>query len=224
MLLPIPAALFLMGICLVLLNIGRFEELWLGIWVASAILVGALSDSPPAAQRYVFVAPAVAGIIGLTLERSGRWLIRAWPRLRWVILAFLAGVLVLACWEDLRFYFGDFSANKRFGDINTEVANRVATLLAEKEPGVQVYFLGGRMGYYTHSTIPYLAPQAVGNEVPDVLTGPPDWTLTGPTIFILLPEREKELALLEQSYPGGSYSEYQGKEEMLFLAYEVGGD
>jgi len=185
--------------------------------------VGALSDSPPAAQRYVFVAPAVAGIIGLSLERSGRWLIAAWPRLRWVTLGSIAGLLVLACWEDLRFYFGDFSANKRFGDGNTEVATQVGMYLAKKEPGVQVHFLGGRMGYYSHSTIPYLAPEAVGSDVPDVLTGPPDWELTGPTIFILLPERAQELDLLEQSYPGGTYTQYPGKEGVLFLAYEVRG-
>ena len=223
MLLPIPAALFLMGACLVLLNIGRFQELWLALWVAGAIVVGALSDSPPAAQRYVFVAPAVVGIIGLSLERSGSWLIRAWPRLRWVTLASLAGLLVLACWEDLRFYFGDFSANKRFGDVNTEVATQVGRYLAKKEPGIQVYFLGGRMGYYSHATIPYLAPRAVGNDVLDALTGPPDWDLPGPTIFILLPERAQELDSLEQSYPGGTYIRYPGKEGVLFLAYEVPG-
>jgi len=47
----------------------------------------------------------------------------------------------------------------------------------------EMSFLGGRMGYYSHATIPYLAPRAVGNDVLDALTGPPDWDLPGPTIF-----------------------------------------
>ncbi len=146
MLLPIPATLFLMGACLILLNLRRLPELWVALWLVGAIVVGALSDSTPAAQRYVFAAPAVAGVIALALERSARWIIEAWPRARWVILASLSGILLLASWGDLRFYFGNFTANKQFGDLNTETATQVGLYLAEKEPGTQVFFLGGRMG------------------------------------------------------------------------------
>lgn len=223
MLLPIPATLFLMGACLILLNLTRLPELWLALWVVGATAVGALSESTPAAQRYVFVAPAVAGAIALPLERSARWFIQAWPRARWVILASVSGLLLLASWEDLRFYFGDFNANKLFGDVNTEAATQVALYLAEKEPGAQVYFFGGRMGYYTHSTIPYLAPQAEGIDVFEPLTAPPDWVLSGPTIFIFLPERSEELDLVLESYPGGTLRWHPGKEGKLFLAYEVPG-
>jgi len=223
MLLPIPATLFLMGACLVLLNLTRLPELWLGLWVVGAIIVGALSDSTPAAQRYVFVAPAVAGAIALTLERSARWFIQAWPRARWAIVAAVSGLLLLVSSQDLRFYFGDFSANKLFADNNTEVATQVGMYLAEKEPGPQVYFFGGRMGYYTHATIRYLAPQAMGTDVLETLTAPPDWVLPGPTIFIFLPERSEELDFVQESYPDGRLHWHPGKDGELFLAYEVPG-
>ncbi len=224
MLLPIPATLFLMGACLILLNLTRLPEFWLALWVVGAIAVGALSESTPAAQRYVFVAPAVAGAIALALERSARWFVEAWPRARWVILASVSGVLLLASSGDLRFYFGDFSANKLFGDVNTEVATQVGLYLAEKEPGTEVYFFGGRMGYYTHSTIRYLAPQAIGTDLLETLTAPPDWVLPGPTIFIFLPERSEELDFVRESYPVGSLHWYPGKDGELFLAYEVPGE
>ena len=223
MLLPIPATLFLMGVSLVLLNLTRLPELWLGLWIVGAIVVGALSGSTPAAQRYVFVAPAVAGAVALPLERSARWLIQAWPRARWVTLASVSSLVLLASWEDLRFYFGDFSANKLFGDNNTEVATQVGHYLAEKEPGPQVYFFGGRMGYYTHSTIRYLAPEASGTDVLEPLTAPPDWVLPGRTIFIFLPERSDELDYVLESYPDGRLHWHPGKDGELFLAYEVPG-
>jgi hypothetical protein len=148
---------------------------------------------------------------------------QAWPRARWAIVAAVSGLLLLVSSQDLRFYFGDFSANKRFSDNNTEVATQVGMYLAEKEPGPQVYFFGGRMGYYTHATIRYLAPQAMGTDVLESLTAPPDWVLPGPTIFIFLPERSEELDFVQESYPDGRLHWHTGKDGELFLAYEVPG-
>ena len=223
MLAPIPATLFLMGVCLILLRLTHLPELTLALWIAGAITVGALTESTPAAQRYVFVAPAVAGAIALPLERSARWFIRTQPGSRTLVLASLSGLLLLAGWGDLRFYFGDYSANRRFADVNTEVATQVGEYLADREPGTQVYFFGGRMGYYTHSTIRYLAPEAIGTDVLEPLTAPPDWVLPGPTIFIFLPERSEELDFVQESYPDGRLHLHPGKGGQLFLAYEAPG-
>ena len=220
-LLPLSATLFLMGVVLLLLNFRKPAELWLILWLAGAIAIGALSESTPAAQRYVFAAPAVAATMGLALVRMGQWLIESWPSARPAVVAIVGIVVAIACWVDLSFYFGDYSANKRFGDLNTETAIAVAQMLDEREPGVEVYFFGGRMGYYSHSSIPYLASHANGHDVLQPLSEPPNWELRGPTVFVFLPERSSELAMVQERYPGGNVFQESGRDADLYVAYEL---
>jgi len=221
MLLPLSATLFLMGVVLLFLSFRKPAELWLILWLAGAVVIGALSESTPAAQRYVFAAPAVAATMGLALVRISQWLIESWPLARPAVVAIVGILVALACWADLSFYFGDYSAKKRFGDLNTETAIAVAQMLDEREPGVEVYFFGGRMGYYSHSSIPYLASHANGHDVLQPLTAQPDWELQGPTIFVFLPERSSEMALVEKRYPGGKSFQESGRNAELYLAYEI---
>ena len=221
MLLPLSATLFLMGVVLLLLNFRRPAELWLILWLAGAIAIGALSESTPAAQRYVFAAPAVAATIAIALVRIAEWLLQIWPNARPAIAAGVGLTVAIACWVDLSFYFHEFSGSKRFGDHNTETAIAVAKMLNEREPGVEVYFMGGRMGYYSHSSIPYLASHAKGHDVLQPLTSPPSWDLSGPTIFVFLPERSAELALVQEKYPGGEMFQEAGRDSSLYLAYEL---
>ena len=177
MLLPLAAALFLVGLVVVLLDLLKPAHLWVVLWLLGAVAIGALSESTPAAQRYVFVAPAVAVVIALALERGVSSLSQVWPSRAPLILVGGTGILMLACWQDFSFYFNDFSARHRFGDVNTEVATVLGGFLAETEPGTRVYFLGGRMRYFSHSTIRYLAPAAVGQDVMETLTDPPEWAI-----------------------------------------------
>jgi 4-amino-4-deoxy-L-arabinose transferase-like glycosyltransferase len=222
MLLPLSATLFTMGAVLLILNFRRPAELWLILWITGAIAVGALSESTPASQRYVFAAPAVAATMAIALVRIAEWLLQIWPGRRPAVVAAVGIVVAIACWADLSFYFGDYSANKRFGDLNTETALAVANMLNERESEVEVYFFGGRMGYYSHSSIPYLAPHAKGHDVLEPLTAQPDWTISGPTIFVFLPERSDDLPLVQDRYPGGEVFEVTGHKFDLYLAYELG--
>ncbi len=220
-LLPISASLFIMGVVLLLLNIYRRAELWLILWIGGAVVIGGLSESTPAAQRYVFAAPAVAAVAAIGLVQVTEWLVQIWPRLRPALIAAGMLVIAIACWGDVNFYFGDFSANKRFGGLNTETAQALATLLNERESGPEVFFLGGRMGYYTHSSIQYLAPDAIGHDIFDSLTLEPDWAITRPTLFVSLPERASELQQVQDRFPGGTWFEVDGHFGQLFVAYEI---
>jgi hypothetical protein len=109
--------------------------------------------------------------------------------------------------------------------LNTETATGVAFYVNSQGPGQQVYFFGPpRMGYYTHETIRFLAPNATGQDVNDPLTGPPTWQLSGSTIFVFLPERQQELQFVEQSYPGGALTVVNTRDgNPLFVAYKVEG-
>jgi len=223
MLLPLPASLFLLGLVLLLLSLLELQYLWIGIWLITATLVGGLSQSPPAAQRYIFVAPAVALLVALPVIESGQWLSRLWKSRGRLLSIAMILVLLIAIWNDLAFYFGDYTANRCFGDLNTETATALGYYLAEQEPGLKVYFFAPpRMGYRSHSTIPYLAPDAIGQDVPTPITSPPTGSIEGPTAFIFLVERKEELALVKESYPDGTEFSMWGKDDiLLFIAYHV---
>lgn len=223
MLLALPATLFLMGIGLIVVRIRELRSIWLALWLLAAVFVGALSLSPPASQRYVLVAPAVAILVGLPLVTVVDWVGQLWPKWRRAALGGALVVLALASWSDLSFYFWQYTTGNSFGDINTEAAQALAEMLATEDPETFVYFLGGRMGFRSHSNIPYLAPQVTGQDLPQPLVEPLTLELHPHTLFVLLPEREAELALIEAAYPGGTTFQRQGRHELLYIGYEIGG-
>ncbi len=223
MLLALPATLFLMGVSLMVLRVRQLRSVWMILWLIAAIFVGALSLSPPGSQRYILVAPAVAILVALPLITVAEWLAELWPAWRRAIVSAAIAVLALAAWGDLRFYFGDYTIGTAFGDINTETAQQLAELLAEKDADTFVYFLGGRMGFRSHSNVPYLAPHVDGSDLPEPLSPPLDLTMHDHTLFVVLPERSDELELIQQAYPGGRTFQREGRQETLFIAYEIGG-
>jgi 4-amino-4-deoxy-L-arabinose transferase-like glycosyltransferase len=223
MLLLIPSALFLLGIVLIIAKIKDPRYTWLAIWIVSAVAISALSESTPASQRLTFVAPAVSLVVVLPLRAMIEWFKDLFPeRKRFPVL--LPGLLlILAMSLDFYFYFGEYSGNQKFSDNNTETANAIAEYLLEVDSIHRVYFCGPpRMGYYTHSTIPYLVPDAIGYDVDNPLIEPPSEALSEPTVYIFLPERLDELELVEQAYPGGKVVIKRGREQInLFTAYQI---
>ena len=221
MLLAIPATLFLMGLTLLLLRIRALQSIWMLLWIISAVFVAALSQTPPAAQRYVNVAPAVAVLVALPLITAADWLSDLWPARRRAIAAATIVLLALVAWGDLQFYFGDYTRGGSFGDINTETAQALAEYLVDQEEDIEVIFLGGRIRYRSHSSVPYLVPQVRGQDILTPLTEPPDWPINGRTLVVLLPEREDELDLVREAYPDGSSFRQEGREVTLFIGYEI---
>ena len=223
MLLPVATSLFLLGTALAAFQLPAMQHAWILIWLTAAVATGALSQSPPSSQRYLFAAPAVAVLVALPVVQGVRWISGIWPRARpWMAAA---GAICLAAliWADLSFYFGVYSGAGRFGDRNTEVANRVAEYLSEHEPGIRVYFAGApRMGYYTHKTIRFLVPASIGVDISSPLAAPPDYPLIGPTAFIVLPERSSDLDYIRRSYPNGSLELVDARDGTpLFYGYYV---
>lgn len=225
MLLPVPAAFFLLGLVTALTRIRKLKYLWILLWIAVAILAGALSESTPAAQRYVFTSPAVAMLLAVGLVSPLSWLARIWPT--WKRALILAGgiAVVYMALADLNFYFLYYTPSRRFGDGNTEVAQAVARYLVAERPPDPVYFAGfPRMGYRSHGTLPYLASDYEGIDVGHPLD---EWlseqkSLAPPFTFVGLPEREETLMWVRSAFPAGDLEEHTGpRGNPLFWSYEV---
>jgi hypothetical protein len=170
--------------------------------------------------------PVVALIVAIPLGQAGRWLAAVWPERRRIVGAGLAVVVALLLVQDVQYYFFQVYDDYDYvlGGVNTAAATEIAHYLRDREPAEQrVYFFGlPRMGYYSLSTIPYLAPTMKGSDVVNPLTAPPEWRLDGPTQFIFLPERRDELALVRQAFPGGQQQAVRDENgRLLFLAYSV---
>ena len=133
--------------------------------------------------------------------------------------------MMLIAASNLRYYFFDVYDHYVLGGFNTEVATAVAHYLDEQGPEGEAYFFGfPRMGYYSLSTIPYLAPNVKANDILEPLTTNPDWRLSNLTTFIFLPEREGESQFVEEAYPGGVKRHFRNQDgTLLFIAYEAAG-
>jgi 4-amino-4-deoxy-L-arabinose transferase-like glycosyltransferase len=206
MLLPLPASLFLIGLVLALSRARDLRYAWILMWVAAGVAVGALSESTPAAQRYIFLAPPIALLVALPLAELATRAPLPTPRHRAVLTAGCGAVILLAGALDLRFYFHDYTPSRRFSDINTEVAQNLAQFLIAEDlaGGTQVFFSGQpRMGYASIETLPYLVPKDTFTDVLQPLTAPPTWTVQRPAVFVFLPENLGDLAWVQAAYPGG---------------------
>jgi 4-amino-4-deoxy-L-arabinose transferase-like glycosyltransferase len=219
-----PAALlFIVGLIVALRRRREAFVLWLGLWIAGTILVVALSANPPAAQRYVTSAPAVAVLVGLGAATVVQLLSKASGRWSTWTTAAAAGMLVLVLAAEGFVYFGRYSANRTFGDYNAETADRVARWLATRPARARVYFfVSPRMGLSSHETVLFLLP---GLEAIDFTYGA-EWEIDagapGVYDFVALPERAQVIPLLQSCFPGGSaIVETARGQEPLFSAYEV---
>jgi hypothetical protein len=215
--------LFLLGVLWALLN-PDLRYLLLLLPMLAAIASNAISQDAPASQRYIMAMPIVALFVALPVGQAVGWLRGQYPRYRAVIAVAAFGLLTLVAAIDLNYYFNRVYDTYVLGDLNTKVATEIAYFLRDKEPADQdVFFFGfPRMGYFSLSTIPFLAPEKTGLDIIEPLTGPQDFPLRGPTLFIFLPERLGELQYVQQRYPGGAYREFRAESgELLFALYEV---
>lgn len=222
LLLSLAAGLFLVGATWSVLRFdGRSALLLLPL--LSVVFLSGFSQDPPASQRFILAMPVVAVLVARPLGLVAGWLRLLWPGGKeWVWL----GTAVILFWlalVDITFYFGDLYETYVLGGTNTVVANDIAEYLQAEPTRPTVYFMGfPRMGYYSLSTIPYLAPDAAAIDVIEPITVPPTWAITDPTLAIFLPERLGELPFVQQAYPNGAYEEVLDAEnQLLYGVYRI---
>jgi len=198
-------------------------HLWLGLWLVGTMATVSLSANPPAAQRYIGAAPAVAVVVALGAEDVVRLVSSTRATSYRFRLSLLGGLLLAAAAWELRHYFIAPSAAEAFGDFHAETATRVAQALAGEEPGhAAFFFVGPGMGLAQEEAVRFLAPTLIGQDVPDT----EDWqiSLRASTDYslVFLPEREDDLAAVRECLPQGETSRVVGRgDELLFLRYEV---
>lgn len=223
LLLPATAILFCIGLIIALRRRAVSDALIL-IPLATAVVVGAFSQDMPAAQRYVVIVPLAIALCGLAAARMtgliGERLTVPPDRQRIPLTVMMIALALF----DINFYFREVPQTFTLGGVNTAVATAVGqTLKPYDAHNFTVYFVGApRMAYRSHSTIPYLLPRSIGHDILEPLTAPPNFSLTPPTAFVILPERFNELSLIQQAYPDGEIQTINDEHgRVLFILYMI---
>jgi 4-amino-4-deoxy-L-arabinose transferase-like glycosyltransferase len=220
---PFPAALFFLGASLLLLKLRDSRTALLGLWIIFITMMVGISESTPAAQRYVAVSPAIAILVGFGLAESAMLLGKMWSQVASFIGLLAVGFIIFISLDDLRFYFLDYTPHSDFGGENTLVAHQLANYLLTQPDNLEVFFIGGsRMGYYSHSSLPFLAPHVKGMDIKHPWGSPENPQPSSHNLlFVLLPETHEELERIEASYPGGQYMEVRKTDGItLFWLYK----
>jgi hypothetical protein len=221
---PLSAALFLIGI-MTLIARGRDSRfVLLGIWILTFVLTGALSESVPASQRYVAIAPALAICVGYGLSALLHRLSDLWPGM--LRASFGIGLLLICLIgiDEINFYFLEYTPNSDLGGFNTLVVQRLADYLENKKENWSVLLYGSpNLGYASIPSLRYRLPDVIGLDMVA-----PWGSSQNPTpssnhlIFVFLPNHEQDLQQVQSSLPGGKLMEEYGFDhQLLFWLYEL---
>ncbi len=221
---PAPAALFLIGLALLLVR-SKDLRTWLVFLVLLGFgMVSGLSFDPPAAQRYVAVAPWLALVCGFAIAETTVRLKDLWPNLG---RGLVVGSFLLAAYlafDDARFYFFEYTPPTTEWTDNNAVAQHLADYLRTRPDIEEVYFLGmPRMGYYSIQSTNFLVPDVNGVDVNEDWGSPnnPEVKSNEP-VFVLLPHKEEDLKAIMADYPGGDLLEARTPEgELIYWMYET---
>ena len=176
-------------------------------------------------QRFIVAAPLVALLCAIALEALWRIMTRQLSVARIPAIAAVAGAVVFLAFWNIHFFFRESNQLRIYGDINSLIATRLGFYLRERGP-YTVYFAGApRMLYGGFPILPFLARDSTGVDLDQPLTGRSDVPAArGPTLFVFLPERSRELKWVRARYPSGLLRRLRAPTgEPLFTSYELSG-
>ncbi len=222
---PSAAAFFVSGLAFSLIRNQKKFGYLLVLWLIAFGLLGAMSESTPAAQRYPAAAPAVAILVAVGVSEYGGLLERLWPSMRNLVsVATILTMLLLAA-REVQFYFFQYTPKSAqiLAQDNSMVGYRLGLYLRRYPKDAVIVFLGGgRMGFYSIPSTQYLAPQFNGIDINTPWSTSENLKPNNDhLLFIILPNVESDIPLVQHDYPGGILSkEYSTDGTVLFYVYE----
>jgi len=196
---------FVLGLVVSVARMLKWRYAVFVLWfVLVMALGGALTENPPSSQRLVSSAAPAVFFVAIALRELAR-VVRDLAGLGKVSYrGVLAGLAIVLAILSVRFYFGPYQQSWTYGSLNAEVATRIGYYLRDLGPGYKEYFFGAPRMYADFGSTPFIAKRIQLHDVAQPLTRVPDFVDPRyKPVFVFLPERIKELALVRQAYPNG---------------------
>lgn len=198
-------------------------------WWGGAILMGGmLTDTAPSSQRLITTSiPAIVFVaLGLVLVAQGLGSFLGPLRQR-VLVPTLTLITLGLMATSIHYYFIDYTPRRIYGNPNAVVATELAYHAnAAFEPNTRVLFLGWPRMSINFGSFPYLAPHVERVDILEPISAPPAPDMRSPiypTLFVILPEREHELAYIRETFPNGTIEVVASplEERMLYMIYRL---
>lgn len=201
----VQAVVFLLGMALLLARPRDARGSLLVLWLAAFGVIGAVTESTPAAQRYVAAIPACALVIGYALSTVGDWAARLAPQWTRLSAAVLVVVTLALALDDARFYFLDYTPRSDFGGHPALIAQRLTDRLDLEGRSRHIVYVGDdRFRYYANPSLIYLASE---HEITELILpwGTPENRIPqGDTaLFVVLPGSRSDLDRIRSGLPCG---------------------
>jgi hypothetical protein len=220
----VSAVLFVFGLAYALYRLKERPYFLFVLWFATGVFTGAvlILDEAGSARLLTTTVPAMFFVaLGLfKLVQLATRLLNLHPEIQAQLVAGGVAVIVLL---NITFYFVDYTPKRSYsgetGWINTEMAK----FLLAQSVAFKAYFFGPPFDYLTHSTIRYMVPGLDGYDVPQPISGPPDFVdRSRRAIFLFIPPRAGEFQSVQRAYPNGERIEFTKPDgQELFFVYEV---
>jgi len=226
---PFAAGLFLIGILFLFLRKGKWHIIPILLWLAAFMAIGGLSESTPAAQRYVAAAPVCALLVGFGLSESTELLGKAFEKQKyWTTAVSTISIILMAILavSELNFYFCVYTPNIAMSDAhgNGVVAQSLANYLETQPKDLQVVFFGApAMGYYSVPSIQYLVPEISGVDINQPWSAADKTGITSHhLLFVFLPNNFDQIQPSLADYPGGKLTSIRAADgDFLYKLYDV---
>ncbi len=176
-------------------------------WWGGVIFGGMLTESPPSSHRLVTLSVPVCFFVALALWRLALLAQRALEIVPGeIVLA--TGVVVFGVMS-VRMYFWQYIPSGVYGGPVAQLATQVAPTLRPLTATHRFYVVAAPWFYWEFPTFPFLVPGARAINLVEPFREPPVGLVPEGqgAVFILVPERAQELALIRRAYPNGQIKE-----------------
>jgi 4-amino-4-deoxy-L-arabinose transferase-like glycosyltransferase len=226
---PFAAIFMVLGMGYAFMRFRRPGYVTLLAWFWSVtILGGMLTASPPASQRLIMGFPAAALMVAIGLDQAVALLERQrfFPSrlvsLRLGAVTRFLAVIGIAL-SGLSFYFFEYRQNGYYGDATNELIYESTRLVTELGPTYQYTLLTAPLVILNFANYNFFIPDYKKIEIlqsdnlASMIPSP-----ISPTLYVAIPERQRELQLIANAIPGGKWLEFRRQtrpDQILFLAY-----
>jgi hypothetical protein len=221
-------AVFMLGIAYSLFHVFDRRHLLLHGWFWAGVVVGGALVVLPAiaAYRILVIFPVVCVFVGLGFDRLLEFGLPSRTALnRLAKVALTLAFLVVVSVGNVRAYFVDYGPSCLYEDWGTRFASYMGEALGKAGPSHKAYLFGyPRIWYGIHPSVDYLSGRIPITDIKEPLKAPISLLKPGENgIFFFTPEREKELAFVQQVHPGGQVRRIYDCKQLMLTIYQVGG-